>query len=83
MSSWSCFGWAEYVGSWFLFSGVGSLLVFFGVSICRKGFMEDIHDNASDGLKVVARQRKGENIQKCNVQSGDGAKYMSYIKVIC
>ncbi|KAK1361279.1 putative nuclear factor related to kappa-B-binding protein [Heracleum sosnowskyi] len=47
----------------------------------RKGFMEDIHENASEGLKVVARKRKGEKIQKCNVQSGDGAKYMSYIKV--
>lgn len=50
-------------------------------SLKRKGLMEDIHDNASDGLKVVARKRKGEKIQKRNVQSGDGAKYMSYIKV--
>lgn len=44
--------------------------------------MEDIHDIASDGLNVVPRKRKGEKIQKRNVQSGDGAKYMSYIKVI-
>lgn len=43
--------------------------------------MEDFHDDASDGLKVVARKRKGEKIQMRNVQSGDGAKYMSYIKV--
>ncbi|KAL1820157.1 uncharacterized protein LOC108219114 isoform X1 [Daucus carota subsp. sativus] len=47
----------------------------------RKGSMEDFHDDASDGLKVVARKRKGEKIQMRNVQSGDGAKYMSYIKV--
>ncbi|KAL8134496.1 hypothetical protein AgCh_009500 [Apium graveolens] len=47
----------------------------------RKGFMEDIHDKTLDGLKMVARKRKGEKIQKRNVQSGDGAKYMSYIKV--
>lgn len=63
-------------------AGTRSLLVLCGVIVCRKGFMEDIHDNASDSLKVVARKRKGEKIQKRNVQSGDGAKYMSYIKVI-
>lgn len=44
--------------------------------------MEDTYDNASDGVKVVPRPRIGEKLQNGNHQSGDGAKYMSYIKVI-
>ncbi|GFY85147.1 hypothetical protein Acr_03g0019210 [Actinidia rufa] len=48
----------------------------------RKGFMKDIYDNSLTGrLKVVARPRKGEKLQKENIQHGDGSKYMSYIKV--
>ncbi|KAA8530052.1 hypothetical protein F0562_004761 [Nyssa sinensis] len=47
----------------------------------RKGFMEVKCDNSSDGLKVVARPRRGEKPHKRNIQRGDGAKYMSYIKV--
>lgn len=50
-------------------------------SICRKGFMGDTYENASDGVKVVPRHRVGEKLQNGNHQSGDGAKYMSYIKV--
>lgn len=44
--------------------------------------MEDAYDNASDGVKVVPRHKIGEKLQNGNYQSGDGAKYMSYIKVI-
>ncbi|KAL8127385.1 uncharacterized protein LOC141721352 isoform X3 [Apium graveolens] len=50
-------------------------------SICRNGFMEDTYDNASDGVKVVPRPRIGGKLQNANHQCGDGAKYMSYIKV--
>lgn len=52
------------------------------VSICRKGFVEGKYYNSSDGHKVVARLRKGERLRKRNVECGDGAKYMSYIKVV-
>lgn len=53
----------------------------FSVSICRKDFMECKYDNSSDGVNVVARAKKGEKLCKRNIQRGDGAKYMSYIKV--
>ncbi|CAK9166175.1 unnamed protein product [Ilex paraguariensis] len=49
--------------------------------ICRKGNMECKYDYSSDGLKVAARHRKVERLHKYNIQCGDGAKYMSYIKV--
>ena len=32
-------------------------------------------------LTVEARSRKGDKIQKRNIQQCDGAKYMSYFKV--
>ena len=38
---------------------------------------------ASNGLKVVTRTRKRVKFSKLNIHYGDGAKYMSYIKVWC
>ncbi|XP_059669913.1 uncharacterized protein LOC132315599 isoform X2 [Cornus florida] len=46
----------------------------------RKNSMEK-YENSSDGLKVVARPRKGEKLHKQNIYCSDGAKYMSYIKI--
>lgn len=43
--------------------------------MCRKIFSDD-------GMKVVVKSKKGEKLQKHNIQLGDGAKYMSYIKVV-
>lgn len=36
---------------------------------------------ASNGLKVVTRTRKRVKFSKLNIHYGDGAKYMSYIKI--
>ncbi|KAL3526222.1 hypothetical protein ACH5RR_014594 [Cinchona calisaya] len=47
----------------------------------RKGFSDSNLNNSSDGLKGVAKPKKREKLQKRNIQLGDGAKYMSYIKV--
>ncbi|KAL3813942.1 hypothetical protein ACJIZ3_015210 [Penstemon smallii] len=52
-----------------------------GESQRRKGFLNKAPDTSSGELKVVAIPRKGEKLQKRNFQYGDGAKYMSYIKV--
>ncbi|KAL8229056.1 hypothetical protein R6Q57_013956 [Mikania cordata] len=35
----------------------------------------------SSGGRSVARPKKGEKLRNLNIESGDGAKYMSYIKV--
>ncbi|PWA98201.1 hypothetical protein CTI12_AA000160 [Artemisia annua] len=37
--------------------------------------------DSSVGLKSVARSRKGDKSRRLSVECGDGAKYMSYIKV--
>lgn len=51
--------------------------------ICRRDFLKKISDSSSSGLKVVAAvHRKGEKIHQWNIQQNDGAKYMSYIKVV-
>ncbi|XP_027153090.1 uncharacterized protein LOC113753191 isoform X1 [Coffea eugenioides] len=47
----------------------------------RKGFSDSNLNNSSDGLKGIAKPKKVEKLQKRNIQFGDGAKYMSYIKV--
>lgn len=56
-----------------------------GVSTCRKGFMMDKSrkplSGSDDTLKVVARSRKAERVNKRNVHCSDGAKYMSYFKI--
>ncbi|KAL3526245.1 hypothetical protein ACH5RR_010901 [Cinchona calisaya] len=52
-----------------------------GDSLGRKGFSDSTLNNSSDGMKVVAKLKNGEKLQKRNIQLGDGAKYMSYIKV--
>lgn len=49
--------------------------------ILRKGFTEGTCGSSPDGAKMTARSRKGEKLNKCNIQHSDGAKYMSYIKV--
>ncbi|CAN4079039.1 unnamed protein product [Withania somnifera] len=49
--------------------------------IFRKGFMEGTYGSSPDGVKMAARPRKGEKLNKSNIQQNDGAKYMSYIKV--
>ncbi|XP_060194918.1 uncharacterized protein LOC132624107 isoform X2 [Lycium barbarum] len=49
--------------------------------ITRKGFMEGTYGSSPDGAKMAARSRKGEKLNKRNIQHSDGAKYMSYIKV--
>ncbi|GAB4848621.1 hypothetical protein Ancab_003327 [Ancistrocladus abbreviatus] len=36
---------------------------------------------SSDELKSVSRTKKGERLQKDNFNCGDGAKYMSYVKI--
>lgn len=41
------------------------------------------HVVASNGLKLETRLRKGEKFSQRNIHYGDGAKYMSYIKVWC
>lgn len=51
--------------------------------MCRKEFLKKISDTSSSGLKGVAGvHRKGEKLHKWNIQQNDGAKYMSYIKVV-
>ncbi|KAK9064693.1 hypothetical protein SSX86_016075 [Deinandra increscens subsp. villosa] len=35
----------------------------------------------SSGGRLVARPKKGDKLRKLNIECGDGAKYMSYIKV--
>lgn len=51
--------------------------------ICRRDFLKKISDSTSSGLKVVAAApKKGEKLHKWNIQHNDGAKYMSYIKVV-
>ena len=51
--------------------------------MCRGDFLKKISDSSSSGIKVVgAAHRKGENIHQWNIQQNDGAKYMSYIKVV-
>ncbi|KAL2532383.1 hypothetical protein Adt_05734 [Abeliophyllum distichum] len=47
----------------------------------RKGILDRKYDNICNGLKVVARPKKGEKLDRLNFQHDDGAKYMSYIKV--
>ncbi|KAL2552643.1 hypothetical protein Fot_06262 [Forsythia ovata] len=47
----------------------------------RKGILDRKYDNVCNGLKVVARPKKGEKLDRLNFQHDDGAKYMSYIKV--
>lgn len=37
--------------------------------------------DSSSGWRPVARRRKGDRLHRLNVECGDGAKYMSYIKV--
>ncbi|KAJ9564230.1 hypothetical protein OSB04_000196 [Centaurea solstitialis] len=37
--------------------------------------------DSSGGRRSVARHRKGDRLHRPNVERGDGAKYMSYIKV--
>ncbi|XP_070052021.1 uncharacterized protein [Nicotiana tomentosiformis] len=49
--------------------------------ILRKGFTEGTYGSSPDGAKVIGRSRKGEKLNKRNIQHSDGAKYMSYIKV--
>ncbi|KAK4367323.1 hypothetical protein RND71_011115 [Anisodus tanguticus] len=49
--------------------------------ILRKGFTEGTYGSSPDGAKMAARSRKGEKLNKRNIQHNDGAKYMSYIKV--
>lgn len=58
-----------------------NLMTTHGESQRRKDFMDGKFDNSSDGLKVVSRHRKAEKLHKRNIHCGDGAKYMSYIKV--
>ncbi|KAG8385031.1 hypothetical protein BUALT_Bualt04G0180600 [Buddleja alternifolia] len=58
-----------------------NLGILHGESQKRKGFLNKISDISSVGPKVVAVSKKGENVHKRNIQRGDGAKYMSYIKV--
>ncbi|GAB4847374.1 hypothetical protein Ancab_026432 [Ancistrocladus abbreviatus] len=36
---------------------------------------------SSDEPKSVSRSKKGEKLQKANINYGDGAKYMSYVKI--
>ncbi|KAI3666073.1 hypothetical protein L6452_44711 [Arctium lappa] len=43
--------------------------------------MENKCYDSSSGWRSVARQRKGNRLHRLNVECGDGAKYMSYIKV--
>lgn len=50
--------------------------------MCRKIFSDGNANNISDGMKVDVKPKKGEKLQKHNIQLGDGAKYMSYIKVV-
>lgn len=47
----------------------------------RKGSTTSKIDNSSDWLKGVSKLRKGEKLDKHNIQHDDGARYMSYIKV--
>ncbi|XP_009792926.1 uncharacterized protein [Nicotiana sylvestris] len=49
--------------------------------ILRKGFTEGTYGSSPDGAKVIGRSRKGEKLNRRNIQHSDGAKYMSYIKV--
>ncbi|XP_027770097.1 uncharacterized protein LOC107011077 isoform X4 [Solanum pennellii] len=49
--------------------------------ILRKGLTEGTYGSSPDGAKMAARSRKGEKLNKRNIQHSDGAKYMSYIKV--
>lgn len=49
--------------------------------VFRKGFTEGTYGSSPDGAKVIGRSRKGEKLNKRNIQHSDGAKYMSYIKV--
>ena len=57
-------------------------MVVLGAKFYRKGFSDSNLNNSSDGLKGIAKPKKVEKLQKRNIQFGDGAKYMSYIKVI-
>ncbi|CAA2991758.1 Hypothetical predicted protein [Olea europaea subsp. europaea] len=57
-----------------------NLVVMLEKSKKRQGFLDKNHDS-SNGLKAVERPKKGEKLQNRNIQHGDGAKYMSYIKV--
>ncbi|CAI9111644.1 OLC1v1011927C1 [Oldenlandia corymbosa var. corymbosa] len=52
-----------------------------GDSQGRKVFSDSNVNNLSDSSKVAVMSKKGEKVQKRNIQLGDGAKYMSYIKV--
>ncbi|WMV17707.1 hypothetical protein MTR67_011092 [Solanum verrucosum] len=51
------------------------------VGTLRKGLTEGTYGSSPDGAKMAARSRKGEKLNKRNIQHSDGAKYMSYIKV--
>lgn len=51
--------------------------------MCRKEFLKKKSDSSSSGRKVLAAaHRKVENLHQWNIQQNDGAKYMSYIKVV-
>ncbi|XP_024962726.1 uncharacterized protein LOC112502936 isoform X2 [Cynara cardunculus var. scolymus] len=54
-----------------------------GESIMRVSRMdlENKCYDSSGGWRSVARRRKGDRLHRLNVECGDGAKYMSYIKV--
>ncbi|KAL2529317.1 hypothetical protein Fot_21918 [Forsythia ovata] len=56
-----------------------NLVMILGKPKKRKGL--DKNHDSSNSLKAVERPKKGEKLQKRNIQHGDGAKYMSYIKV--
>lgn len=47
----------------------------------RKLILEDGYNDLAAGLKMIERPKKGERLHKQNIQSCDGSKYMSYIKV--
>ncbi|CAI9777225.1 unnamed protein product [Fraxinus pennsylvanica] len=57
-----------------------NMVMMLGKSKKRRGFLDKNHDS-SNGLKAVEWPKKGEKLQKRNIQHGDGAKYMSYIKI--
>lgn len=58
-----------------------SLAVVAGVPKRRKGQSDSKGDNSRDGLNLVIKHKRGEKVQKHNIQHSDGTQYMSYIKV--
>lgn len=59
-----------------------SSLLFYVWIMCRKDVLDRKDGTVCNGLKVVTRPRKVGKLNKLNVQHDDGAKYMSYIKVV-